>query len=51
MKFDVYYPDGDFKCQVDTYEEAEIESRNFVSKDIRVVPETKFEEEILKIKF
>ena len=41
MKYEVYYPDGDFKCIVDTYEEAKKESKGFCTEDIREIEECK----------
>jgi len=29
VKYDVYYPDGDFKCRVNTYNDAEMASIGF----------------------
>ena len=35
----VYYPDGDFKCVCDTYEEAKKESKGYSRPDIREIDE------------
>lgn len=37
MKYNVYYPDGDYKCTVDTYEKAKTESIGFSKEDIREI--------------
>ena len=46
VRYEVYYPDGDLKCVVDSYEEAKKESKRFSSIDIRELLNGKEKENI-----